>query len=301
MPDNRDQALRHALEANLAVVRAAASGATPDPGVGEVWRVRWDDAAGAVMIIAVDSSTEVSGPAKSVRAAPVSFGDEPDDSAVLAPAAAHDLGFDLAVWVNDAADVPVRVLEAKLGQCTIAETGAFPRGTRNWGPTDPRSRHRARLQDLMDRLAGASWVPVRAGATSLASMLANADIRDVAEALGSIPAAMQLRRGQGWLTPDQAHKLAPILSVAPETLLAASSPLPAELITAMDQPRVRALVDRVAQQRKQDELTAWRSAAYGVYALAAREHTRATATSWAGRASAYFDAILDTHDRGSTQ
>jgi len=132
-------------------------------------------------------------------------------------------------------------------------------------------------------------------------MLANADMHDVVDAVGSLPAAMQLRRGQGWLRPDQADKLAPILSTTPEALLAAAAPLPPELIAVMDQPNVRALVDRVARQTQLDEVTAWRNAAYGAYALAAREHTRATATSWAGRVSAYFDAVLKAPGGGSGQ
>lgn len=294
-----DQRLGDALRASLEVARNASAHNTPPPRVGDVWRVRWQDSAGAVLVTYVDEKHDTGGQPSAVRhavaalrVAPVSFDEEPDDSAVLAPAFAHDLGFDVAVWVDDEAEVPARVLEFKLGQFTVPGVDGLPRGTRNWGPTDPRTQTRARLQDLVEELVEATWAPTQSQAVSLPDLLAAADIREVAKALGSVPAAMQLRRGQATLTPEQADRLAPVLSRTPDELLAANPALPDDLVAVMDQPSVRSLVDRIAARQHQDEVTTWRNAAYGVYTLAAREHGRAATANWAGRVRAYFDAIL---------
>lgn len=321
MVESKEELLRETLKSSLAIVHTAAERNTPTPEVGDVWRARWQDVAGAVLVTHVghgslqhrtpvgpsDGSWEVDvvggrdndvqhlteGSAHAVRVAPVSFDEEADDSAVVAPAPTHDIGVDFVVWIEDSTDVPIRVLEAKLGQLAQPGVDGLPRGTRNWGPTDPRTRHRARMQDLLDALAEATWAPESNTGVHLADLLATADIRDVAKALGSVQEAAQLRRGQGWLTPEQAEKLAPVLSKNPDELLEANPELPDDLVTTMDQPQVRAWVDAFAALRDQDEVTAWRTAAYGVFALAAREHTRTPSTNWVARVRAYFDAILD--------
>jgi hypothetical protein len=76
--------------------------------------------------------------------------------------------------------------------------------------------------------------------------------------------------------------------------------LPDELIAAMDVPEVRARVDRVAQTRDRDEVETWRSCAYGVLALAAREHDRRK-TFWEAKVRAYFDAVLAEIDEDPGQ
>lgn len=299
-----EQRLGDVLREGLHVAHHATSDNTPPPQVGDVWRVRWQDTAGTVLVTYIEERHTAGGGARhdtvaALRVAPVSFDEEPDEHAVLAPAFAHDLGFDVAVWVDDQGDVPARVLEVKLGQFAIPGTEGLPRGTRNWGPTDPRTRVRAHLQDLVAELAEATWAPESSYDVSLPDLLATADIRAVAGALGSVPLAMQLRRGQTILTPEQADTLAPVLGRTPEELLAANSPFPDDLIAVMDQPSVRSLVDRLSARHHEDELTAWRAAAYGVYTLAAREHTRTMVTNWAGRVRAYFDAVL--HDPNSSE
>jgi hypothetical protein len=294
------------LRASLHVAQAAAARHTPSPQVGDVWKVRWQEAVGAVLVTALERDRQFDGAVSpgalvsSLRVVPVSFDEVPDESAVLAPAFTHDLGFDLCLWVDDEAEVPARVLECKVGHFTVPGVSGLPRGSRNWGPTDPRTLARAHVQDLVDEMVDASWTPARGGhEVSISALLANADIRRVAEALGSVPAAMQLRKGQAWLTPEQAERLAPVLSRSADELLAANPALPDELVTVMDQPSVRLLVDELAEQRQLDEVTAWRRAAFGAYALAAREHKLSAVPSWVGRVRAYFDATLpgDGDDR----
>lgn len=101
------------------------------------------------------------------------------------------------------------------------------------------------------------------------------------------------------LTPDEAQQLSRLLHVPAHDLLAATQPaVPEDLIAAMDLPRIRVLVDRLAQRRNQDEVVTWQAAAYGVLALAARDHDRRDA-NWSGRISAYFAAHLQEDADGS--
>jgi hypothetical protein len=285
MSDEPRMTAREALVSTIQLAHRAAARETPTPQAGDVWRVRWEELAGTVLIIGVGGT--------GARIAPVSFDTEPDDSAVLAPAFSSDLGFDMAIWAADESDVPLRVFECKLGELTIAGTEGLRQGTKNWGATDPRTRTRAHLQDLVEFLQDATWAPQQTNHVSLQSLLAHADIGAVANALGSLPIAMQLRRGEGLLTAEQAKQLAPVLGATPAELLAANPPLPNELVAEMDQPRVRTMVDRVAVERDQDELETWLTAAYGVLALAARQSSRAT-IAWAGRIDTYFNAVLNT-------
>lgn len=285
MADEPRMTAQEAVESSLQLARRVAARETPPPQSGDVWRVRWEDLAGTVLVVGIGST--------GARVAPISFDTEADDSAVLAPASSSDLGFDVAIWVSDESDVPLRVFECKVGSLTQPGTTGLPRGTRNWGATDPRTRARAHLQDLVEYLQDATWAPQQVALTTLSDVLADADIGEVAQAVGSLPLAMQLRRGEGLLTAEQAERLAPIVDRTSDELLAANPPLPDELVAEMDQPRVRSLVDRIAAQRGQGEREAWRTAAYSVLALAARQDTRAT-TAWPARIDSYFNAVLNT-------
>lgn len=298
--DGFEQRLAGTLGHSQQLAQKLAARRTPTPQVGDMWRVRWRDSAGVALVTHLEerhATDELAAGAPdaidALRVAPISIDSDPDDSAVLAPASTHDLGFNVAVWVGDEAEVPACVLECKVGEFSVPGIDGLPRGTRNWGPSDPRTVTRAHLQDLLDELTDASWAPPSTTATSLPDLLATADIREVAAVLGSSQLAMQLRRGQTTLTAEQAERLAPVLSTTPEELLAASPPLPEDLVTLMNQPSVRSLVDRIAARNHADEVATWRTAAYGVYALAAREHSRSESTNWAGRLRAYFDAVLN--------
>jgi hypothetical protein len=233
-----------------------------------------------------------------LHVAPVSLDESPDETAVLAPSTTNTLGLDLAVWTNDGAEVPVRVLDFKLGELTTNVTDLAP-GRLNWGPTDPRTLCRARLQDLIDELATAAWAPTGNSSLDLQSTLAGSDVASLKKVLGSTPRVAAFGRGQVSLTPDEAQQLGRLLQVPADDLIAATQPVvPEDLIAAMDQPRIRVLVDQLAERRDQDEVATWQAAAYGVLALAAREHDRRDA-NWSGRIRAYFAAHLQDDADGS--
>lgn len=265
------------------LAQARTGHATPVPAPGDLWRARWDDQAGVVLVLAHA--------ADHLRVAPVSLDALPDETAALAPAETHTLGFDIAIWTSDETDVPLRVLDYKLGHLNQS-LSTLKRGTVNWGTTDPRTLARAHLQDLVETLEAAEWAPARATDLDLAATLAGANVRAISEVLGSPKRAAALRRGQVDLTTDEATQLSGLLGVPADDLLAATQPpLPDELVAAMDLPNVRSLVDRLAARRRTNEVETWRTAAYSIQALAARDHDR-RAARWEGRIRAYFEAQL---------
>jgi len=266
--------------------------ATPSPEAGDLWRARWTDRAGVVLVL-----TRV---ADQLRVAPASLDELPDETAVHAPAATNTLGFDIAIWASDDADIPLRVLDYKLGHLN-EDLSSLERGSTNWGPTDPRTLARAHAQDLIEALQAAEWAPTGTTNLNLAVTLTGADVRAIADVLGSPKRAAALRRGQVDLTTDEATQLSELLDIPADALLAATRPpLPDDLVAAMDFPNVRSLVDRLAARRGTDEVETWRTAAYGVLSLAAREHDRRDAR-WDGRIRAYFQAQLRGNQTGPDQ
>lgn len=257
--------------------------ATPTPEPGQLWRVRWNDQAGVVLVLTVADDH--------MRVAPVSLDELPDETAADAPASTNTLGLPLAIWSSDAAAIPARVLDYKLGELD-ATPASLPRGSVNWGPTDPRTLVRARLQDLIETLEEAQWAPSATTVLDLGSVLRGADLRAIQDVLGETSRVAALRRGQVDLTTDEAERLSRLLNVPAADLLATvRPPLPDALVAEMDLPAVRSLVDRLAERRDTNEAETWRSAAYGVWALAARDHDRRD-TRWEGRIRAYFEAQL---------
>lgn len=257
--------------------------ATPRPSPGDLWRARWNEQAGVLLVLEITDD--------GIRVAPVSFDESPDETAMLAPASTNSLSLDIAIWTQDGGVVPPRVLDYKLGDLHAALTD-LEFGTVNWGPTDPRTVTRARLLDLRDLLQDAEWAPSETVTIDLATALRGADARAIADILGSVPRAAALRRGQADLSVDEANRIADVIHVPADDLLAGTQPpLPVELIAAMDTPDVRSLVDQLAARRNADEVQTWRAAAYAVRALAAREHDRRE-VRWTARVRAYFDAQL---------
>lgn len=258
--------------------------ATPAPQTGDLWRVRWGNLAGVVLLLEVhDDHLEV---------APVSLDDDADATAKRASADATTLGFPLAVWMTDATTIPVRVLDYLLGTLHVAPDD-LPRGSTSWGPADPRELVRAQAQDLLDALTVARWAPdtTTAGTVNLSEAAMNADPSAVVGLLGAAR-ARSLRDGVLRLEQGEAEPLADILGLTPDDLEAATAPpLPDDLVAAMDQPAVRARVDELALRRGTSEVAAWRDVAQGAFELAARQHNRQSA-AWEGRIKAYLDAAL---------
>lgn len=257
--------------------------ATPAPEAGQLWRVRWDDQAGVVLVLSAGSGQ--------LHIAPVSFDELPDETGAEAPASTNSLGLPLAIWRSDEGVIPTRVLDYKLGELDEDPDSLAP-GSVNWGPTDPRTLTRAQLQDLIESLERATWAPSTSSDFDLTSALRSADPRAIQDVLGETSRVAALRRGQVDLTAGEVERLSQLLNVPAADLLAATTPpLPEALVAEMDQPTVRSMVDRLAARRTASEAEMRRSVAYGVLALAARDNDRRD-TRWEGRIRAYLQAQL---------
>ncbi|MFI7679388.1 hypothetical protein [Actinophytocola sp. NPDC049390] len=258
----------------------------PDPTSGQLWRARW----GAVtqLLLVLESA------AQSVRAAPVtSDPDMADDSAGILAEGASDLSIPLVVWLDDAASVPLRVLDRFVG--ALAEQHRrvqdVPRGRPIVSDVDERAVQRARGQDAMDVFVSARWAPEGTG--TLKEILGKAD-RSRLSAVLALPdrQVIALLRGRKGVTPDQAERLAPVVGESAEVLLASNPPLPEDLVADLDLPVYRAMVNALAKRRGLEEIEAWRFAGYAVAGVANRQ-TEGPALSWREQLDRYFEAVLD--------
>jgi hypothetical protein len=267
-------------------VRRAWTQHPPTPEPGQIWRARWGTVTQLLLIL--------DAPSRSVRAVPVTLDVEAaDDSAALLGPDSSELGGPLVVWLGDATALPLRVLDRYLGSMTIerATLSAAGRGRPVLTDADDRVVHRARLQDALAVFVAARWAPEGTG--KLKELLGAADVRGLAQAL-QVPdrTVIALRRGKVALTPDQAERLAPVVHLPVETLLAANPPLPEELVADLDHPAYRAKVISLAERRGIDETQAWLTAGFAVAAVAHRQ-TEGETPRWTDRLDRYFALVLD--------
>jgi hypothetical protein len=258
----------------------------PRPTGRQLWRARWGSV--TQLLVVLDAS------ARSVRAAPVTLDPElADDSAVITYSDESDLTVPLVVWLQDAASLPVRVLDRFLGavHVDLRAASALRHGRPVLTAADERAVHRARLQDTLDVFVAARWAPEGDG--SLGALLGAARPQQIAQVLG-VPNRMVigLRRGERFLSPQQAELLAPLLHRSAGEVLAANPPLPEDLVADLDLPEYRARITALARREGADEIDTWRAVGYGVAAVSHRQ-TEGDAVSWRDRIDHYFLAVLD--------
>lgn len=280
--------LRAALTAAVLppTVRRAWTDRPPTPAPGQIWRARWGTTTQLLLIL--------DAPSRSVRAVPVTLDLEAaDDSAALLGPDSSELGGPLVVWLGDATALPLRVLDRYLGALTfeLRALSAAGHGQPVLTDADDRAVLRARLQDALDVFVAAHWAPVTNG--NLKEVLAATDPKELAQLLAVPPrTAIALRRGRTFLTLDQAERLAPVVHLPVETLLAANPPLPEELIADLDHPAYRAKVISLAERRGIDENQARLTAGFAVAAVAHRQ-TDGESPGWTDRLDRYFALVLD--------
>jgi hypothetical protein len=268
---------------------------------GQLWRARWEDVGLLVLLLEVDGS--------SCQAAPVSIDPpvEDESSVVLAPATTV-LGETLTVWAGLAQQLPLRVLDqpldvlspdvvAYIRSVVDGRTGQTPAGCREGNRIvsvfQPAAEVRAELQDDLEALAAASWLP-QANAEVSTQLGKTGDLHDLLgdrpdlQALtgalhAPLPEVLDIIRGRRPPTPAQAVALAEVTGQPAEVLLASVGPLPDALVAEIDHPRWRPVVRRRAHRTGQDDARARLELAYGTYALAARQTGPAAAPSWRDR------------------
>lgn len=278
-------------------VRAAFEAEPNDPAPGQLWRARWDDVVELVLLLGVGDAD--------VAAAPISLDDRyADEDTVILQRGQSSLATTVAVWMGLARPLPMCVLDRQLGMIDVDVTdGAWidhavnagaTRGRAAVNPLDAANDVRARIGDSVGSLAGATWAP--SGTGKLGKLLASASVgpQQLVDLLEVKPqAALALCRGQMAATPEQAEKLAPVLQM-PDRAVLEANPAPSRgLVQRMSRPRRRAQVNQLATQRGVDERSAWLSATYTVYALAARQTGPQTEPAWDDRIDQYFQVTLE--------
>ncbi|MEV5530451.1 hypothetical protein [Streptomyces prunicolor] len=276
-------------------VREVATAPPRDPEPSQIWRAAWDDTIQLLVITAVADDT--------VQAVPVSFERYADTDTLLLPADASTLEQPLALWWGLQLSLPWYVLDRQISQLTVplpASTGPtrpheVPPGA-TWGSTAPHStaaaaEYRAVLADGLAELSGAQWVPHGSGVLPELLQRRGITIKQLASQLDlQPPHALAVWRGQTPLAPEQAENLAAVLGLGTDEVLAANPALPAPVIHELGRPSRRPQVRALATRTATSESDARRRAAFGIYALAARQE--GTTTDWSARADRYFELHL---------
>jgi hypothetical protein len=286
-------AARHRAEAGGAAALASITRLTPtlhaltvdtavreDVAVGQLWRLRWEQASELAVVLAVDRWWVTVAPATAdVSAA--------DDLSLLLPRTASVLNIALAVCVSLECTVPLFVFDrliAPASRPTIDSEEAAahlpPPDTlrdvwRAWRRSTPgpenlaygtalddgdldRRELRAAISSSFTVLVGASAsIPgdLQGEVVPLAQRVRNLEMRptDLAAATG-LPSHLftRINRG-GRVNRTEAEQLSPLLSVDPQTVLNGNPALDDGLITEVSQPRHRPALRRLAHATSTSE------------------------------------------------
>ncbi|MBT2391447.1 hypothetical protein J7E87_18895 [Streptomyces sp. ISL-1] len=269
--------------------------------VGQVWRARWEDVSVPLLLLAVD--------AREVHAVPVTIDPSGEDErALVVDASQTAFGVEVTAWVSLADRVGLGVLDRPLDawgdgmvqwvqQAVRGKPGPAPAGTRAGRAVssafDPSADVRAALADDLARLQQAPRLPVQETGRAvqgqgLAALLKDQppDLALLIQVLGMSQAeVMDLLRGKVPLRPDQVDALAEATGIEATKIAGAVRPLPLDLVSEAEHPRLRPVWIRRAQQLKVSEAQARMTDAYGAFALAARE--TGGQTNWGTRLRHY--------------
>lgn len=270
----------------------------PEPGVDQIWRARWEKTATAVLLLTNPDNDHV-------RVAVVTFDpDLADSSATVIPANETTIGTSAVLWLDVPQTIPVATLDTHLGDVrTPSPQRQLDADELRHFQKTPTKRvdngvMRASVIDDLHALATASWVPDTGG--DITQLLAGVRNSALAEAIDVTPAdALQIKRGQRPLQPEEATKLAPLTGHPVEELVAAANPLPTVVIELFNTPAVRARITKLAKATGADETVTRRDCAYGVYAAAARatgQNPGNERDQWRHRINQYLDTHLPKDD-----
>jgi hypothetical protein len=276
-------------------VLSAWLGPPPEPAPGQIWRARWGEVAEAILLLDVKENA--------VETVPVTFDDEEADAgAGILTESDSSLGTSVVLWLDISNVLPMRVLERCLGSVDPrvssrrqlgATVGELPRGEAVVYASDPRREVRAELEDRLEELSHAEWIG--AGSGDLGVILAGHGLTPsglAARLNVPVPRAMSILRGQAAVTEEEAERLADVTGRSASDLLASNPVPPAGIVLLLDQPSRRSQVLMFAAKRGIPEVEARRRAAFGTWALAARQTGESLAPEWSSRLDRYFEVVL---------
>lgn len=264
--------------------------------VGQVWRARWDTAVVLVLILAVR--------AREVSAVPVTLDPPAENTSCLVVDGVRSVfGVEATIWGDLPQTVPVRVLDQVLdtwendivgwaksrAQGQLKDPPAATRlGREPSSVFEDAAALRAELEDDLTELCEAprlvSDEEIKPGKASLAALLGDRlDLAQLTAALGRPQSqVMAILRGKEVLEPGDIAGIAKATGLPQEQVAASVRPLPRSLVEAVEHPRWRPALRRLAQGDATDELQARLLAGYGAFALAARE-TGGRSPDWDAR------------------
>ncbi|MFD8035434.1 hypothetical protein ACFV3F_43295 [Streptomyces sp. NPDC059717] len=277
---------------------------------GQVWRARWNSAVVLVLILEVG--------VREVRAVPVTL-DPPaeDESCLILDGSRSVFGIDVTVWADLMQGIPVRVLDQVLDTwdsdvlgCirTITQGGVEDAavGMRTGKAPDSLFEDavavRAELEDELAELCAAPGLvsvdDVKPAKGALAALLGDQlDLAHLTKALGKPQSqVMAMLRGKKPLEAEDIAGLAEATGLSQEKIATSVQPLPQDLVEAVEHPRWRPVMVRLARQTAGDEAQARLRAGYGAFVLAARE-TGGSSPDWEAR----LKQFLASQAQGGTQ
>lgn len=250
-----------------------------EPRPGQVWRALWNDISSLVVVL--DPSPT------SVLVAPL-FLDfdleifEDDESTDFLGRRA------LVLWRHAETIAPL-TLDAPFGTVALS-------GSESIQPVEDADIE-ARMLEPLNELA--RWAKEGEGDGTLRDRLKNSGVTPshVAAVL-KIPLAVAARifRGTRPVTPEEADALATMAPLTAAEILASNPTLPDQWHAELRAGEYRAPIRALARQRQKSDSEAWRSVAYGAYALAARQANGRAAASVRARILSYIQSELASDD-----
>ena len=275
---------------------------TTDITVGQVWRARWEQLAGLVLVVHVGD--------REVEVVPVTI-DPPieDELSVVVDGASTAFGVDATAWNGLRSAIPIRVLDRPIDDwgAAMAEAVVAAERDRTWATEvpirpgqqidsdlNPDAMFRAELTDNVHDLASVSMLPASKDTdeqqtTTLRMLLANRlNLGLLCTTLNMRqPLVMRLLNGKLPLKPAQLDLVAAATKLPVDVIRASVHPLPYGLAIAAEHPRWRPNWTQRANDLGLSEAEAQLEGAYGVFATAARQ-TGSNEPDWHARLRHYF-------------
>jgi hypothetical protein len=253
-----------------------------DPVVGDIWKTRWHSSVQIVTVIADNSD--------GANVIPLSYDVAlADDSSVQLSVADQSLGYAVVAWTSLSRVIPLCAFDVKLGELGangLASVAApIGGGTSPLSSLDERSQVRDAIDERMDKLAHANWLPDADTSIDLATAIRdrNVKISDIARLLNIEPGfATALVRGDRKLTASQSTVLSEFLDLDEhsQTINPRVDPI---LVHELNRPLYRRRLWQKGLERGATDEAVWRYEVATVLPIAARTTSHQSPRErWAG-------------------
>ena len=240
-----------------------------DPAIGDIWKIRWQSIVQIVTVISENSN--------GTNVIPLSYDVAlADDFCVQLSVADQSLGYAVVAWTSLGRVIPLCAFDVKLGE--LNEDGFASVAAPIGGDVSPlscldeRSQVRDAIEERMDKLAHANWLPDAETSIDLAIAMRERNIRisDVAKLLNIEPGfATALVRGDRKLTASQSTLLSEFLDLNDDSQ-AIHSQVDAILVNELNRPQYRRRLWQKGLDRGATDEAVWRYEVATTLPIAAR-------------------------------